>query len=122
MEEVKPKILVVDDDALTRRVMRLVLEQEGFIVVTCADATEALEAAAAELPDVVLQDQRLPDLSGIELAKRLRALPGAESIPILTLTGIEMTREDARLFQQVLLKPIDPTVLVEAVRTHSKMR
>jgi CheY-like chemotaxis protein len=120
--EMKAKILVVDDDALTRKVVKLLLEDAGFEVVTCGNGSKAIETAAAELPTLVLQDQRLPDVTGIELAKRIRRLPGAESIPILALTGAEPSDEDAKLFQRILLKPIDPTVLVEAVRSHAKMR
>lgn len=115
-----PRILVVEDNPVTRKMLRVTLEAEGYRVVEATDLRSALSAAKTGLPDLVLQDLILPDGDGTELAARLRELPGGAEVPIVALTGfasrIEADGTLAECFNAVLLKPIEPARLVEAIR------
>ncbi|HWP29054.1 MAG TPA: response regulator transcription factor [Chloroflexota bacterium] len=77
-------ILLVDDDALLVHSVSFLLRQEGYRVVPAASAAEALAAAQAAAPDVVLLDVALPDLSGVEVCRRLRQ---QTCVPIIILSA-----------------------------------
>src|ERR671932_2869644 len=79
-----PTILIVDDDHKITDMLRRTLIYEGYGVLTAADGKEALAQAQAHHPDLVVLDWMMPGLSGLEVARRLRA---AESMPILMLTA-----------------------------------
>ncbi|HVV88355.1 MAG TPA: response regulator, partial [Kofleriaceae bacterium] len=112
-------VMVVDDNALMRKLLRLTLEGERFAVLDHADGGAALAAATAELPDLVIQDLVLGDMSGLDLVRALRELPGGEELPIIAVTGLPshaMEARDERTFDQVLVKPVSPARLLEVVR------
>ena len=113
-------ILVVEDNPTTRKMLRLALTTEGYAVIEAADARSALTAAEQALPDLILQDLVLPDMDGVELLRRLRALPGGTEVPILALSGflsrLEETSSDGDGFTALLVKPLEPSRLVEAIR------
>jgi PAS domain S-box-containing protein len=115
-------ILVVEDNPATLRMLRFVLEADGYGVVTAADARSAIEAAAGSLPDLVLQDLILPDMDGFELVRHLRAIPGAAELPILALSGFLGRLEEARSgeagFTALLVKPILPSQLRHTIRLY----
>jgi PAS domain S-box-containing protein len=119
------RILVVEDNPLTRKMLRLTLESEGYGVVEAGDGRSALASAEQELPALVLQDLILPDMNGFELLRRLRAL-GGNSVPILALSGFLNRMEDARSaeagFNALLVKPIEPTRLLEVIRPYMPSR
>jgi DNA-binding response OmpR family regulator len=81
------KILVVDDEALIRDMLREVLEGDGYRVITAADGRDALPMALNEKPDLILSDIRMPKLDGLTLCKALRVNPETKSIPIVMLTS-----------------------------------
>src|SRR5882672_10659997 len=101
-------ILVVEDNPNTRKFMRVTLELEGFRVLECADARAAVASAERGHPDLVLQDIVLPDMSGFELVRQLRALPGGGQVPIIAMTGLLSRFDDAQLstaaFNEILIK------------------
>ena len=84
-----PLVLIVDDDPAIRRLLRASLGAEGYRTIEAARGTEALAAAAATPPDLVLLDLGLPDMDGIEVLKRLRA---TSPVPVVVLSA----REDER--------------------------
>src|SRR5688500_18051614 len=113
------KILVVEDNPLTRKMLRLTLESDGYEVIEAGDGRAALTAAERDAPALVLQDLILPDMNGFELVRQLRHLTGG-AIPILALSGFLNRMEDARGaeagFSALLVKPIEPTRLLEGIR------
>lgn len=116
------KILVVEDNPISRKLTRLVLETEGFSVIEAADGQSAIDCVTRDLPDLILQDLLLPDMDGFELVHRLHALTQVEKIPILALTGLISTGDEKKLptapFADYLFKPVEPSFLVSTVRGH----
>lgn len=78
-------VLVVDDDAVLRKVVRAVLEADGYRVIEAADGAEGLKLAAEEHPGVILLDVMMPGLDGIEVCRRLDH--GATKVLMLTALG-----------------------------------
>jgi len=117
-----PSILVVEDNPATRKMLRVTLVVEGYAVIEAANAREALAAAEQALPDLILQDLILPDMDGLELLRRLRGIPGGTEVPILALSGflsrLEEMQTDRDGFTALLVKPIEPSRLIDVVHTH----
>ncbi|MGQ0603369.1 MAG: diguanylate cyclase [Anaerolineales bacterium] len=114
-------ILLVEDSATQAQRTRLVLEAAGFAVHVCEDGSSALAAAADHEPDLVLLDLYLPDLSGREVARRLKANLTLSGIPIIFLTGVFRDVEDIitgleQGADDYLRKPVEDGELVARVR------
>lgn len=88
----KPRILYVEDDGDIREMMILLLSHEGFSVSSAGTSRDALHQAQSNVFDLFLIDHRLPDLSGLELCRRLRQVDAAT--PILFFSG--STQESER--------------------------
>ena len=114
-----PTIMVVEDNPVTRKMLRIALETDGYGVVEASDGRSALAAAEMKMPDLVLQDLVLPDINGFELVRRLRGLPNGDAIPILALSGFTGQLEEAKLahagFTAMLVKPVGPSQLIESI-------
>ena len=85
----QPIILVVEDYADTRQMLKLLLESQGYDVVTAIDGKEALSAAAHHHVDLVLTDFGLPDITGATLVRRLRQFSELKRVPVIMLTAYE---------------------------------
>jgi CheY-like chemotaxis protein len=109
------RVLVTDDVPDSADSMGMLLRLWGHEARVAYGGEEALEAAASERPDVVLLDIDLPDVPGLEVARRLRADPRTRDIRLVALTGFGQ-REDRRRtreagFDEHLVKPVDPKEL-----------
>src|SRR5690349_11481414 len=97
--------------------LRLSLESDGYAVLEAPDGRTAISLAQQNTPALVLQDLVLPDMSGFELVRQLRAVCG--ETPILALSGFVNRVEDARKiaagFTALLVKPIEPSRMLEVV-------
>jgi two-component system phosphate regulon response regulator PhoB len=80
-------VLLVEDEAAQREVLRYNLEAEGFAVICAHDGEEAMDRVAEALPDVILLDWMLPHVSGIEVCRRLRSRAETRSIPVIMLSA-----------------------------------
>ncbi len=115
-------ILVVDDEKNIRRSLRMVLDGEGFDVLTAESAEEGLEVAREELPDLVLMDIRLPQMSGIEAMEvLLKERPG---LPIIVISGHASVSEAVAAVQKGAVdffeKPLDRERVLISVRNALK--
>jgi CheY-like chemotaxis protein len=119
--DTKPVILHVEDDRSLQNLVRIALEQlGGYSVLTAGSGAQALELAASATPRVLLLDLDLPDMSGLETLRALRALPGFAQVPAVFLTAacgpqIEIELRAAGVVE-LLRKPFRPRELVQAVR------
>lgn len=124
-------LLMIEDDARLAQMVSEYLGQNSLAVIHCADATSGLErlqpSDPADLPDLVILDLMLPDMDGLEVCRRLRALPGAAAkVPVLMLTakgdpmdrviGLEMGADD------YLPKPFEPRELLARIRAILRRR
>ena len=82
-------VLVVDDIADSRFVLTKLMRSKNYRVVEAADGAEAVEAAEREHPDLVLLDLNLPVLDGLEVARRLRGMPGVKDVPVVAVTAYD---------------------------------
>jgi adenylate cyclase len=109
------RILVVDDDPLNRRLLTRSLERDGHVVASADDGVRALEALAAEGPDVVLLDILMPGLDGFGVLERMKADPDLRHIPVIMISGVEETESIVRCIEMgaddYLPKPFDPVIL-----------
>lgn len=89
------KILVVDDEEMILRLLRIDLESEGYKVFTAKTGQEAIQKACDASPDLILMDIMLPDMNGGEVVKALKANSSTSQTPILFLTAL-CTKEEER--------------------------
>jgi two-component system sensor histidine kinase/response regulator len=82
------KVLVVDDEERNRRMLRDILEAQGHVVTLAEDGDQALAAAFADCPDVILLDVMMPVLDGFEVCRRLRGDPRTVHVPVLIVTAL----------------------------------
>ncbi len=115
-----PRILVVDDEDDILDLLRYNLEKEGFRVDQASDGVEAVLAASAQVPDLIILDVMMPRMDGLEACRRIRELPALKGTPIVMLTArgeeddhIEGLDVGADIY---LTKPISMPVLMSQVR------
>ncbi|MFA5682961.1 MAG: PleD family two-component system response regulator [Lysobacteraceae bacterium] len=115
-----PKILVVDDDRMMRMQARHLLGKEGYRVIEAETGEEALQRFEETMPDLVLLDGVMPDMDGFECCRRLHDLPGAESVPVLMITGLDDRSSIDRAFaagaEDFVTKPVHWDVLRHRLR------
>ncbi|WP_344867079.1 response regulator transcription factor [Planomonospora alba] len=112
-------ILIVEDDMDIRDLTVFRLEQAGHEVRTADDGAEALAALEEELPDLVVLDWMMPGLSGPEVCRRLRAMPGTENVLVLMLTSKSQEADVEEGFRagadDYMIKPFSPRELATRV-------
>lgn len=125
MNNVK-KILIADDDAGVRMLLKVICENNGYRIIESRDGITAVESARSQLPDLILLDGVMPGKSGFEAAAELKSDKETELIPIIMLTGLK-SREDrikgiGAGVNDFLTKPIDEEELLLRVRNNLKIK
>jgi two-component system cell cycle response regulator len=113
------RILVVDDDPTSLKLLDLVLNKEGYQVMTASNGLEALRKARLESPDLLILDVMLPGFDGFEICHRLRTEPATATMPIMMLSS-KQQKSDQDAASKVganafLAKPVDRTALLTKV-------
>jgi len=90
------RILIVEDNDLNMRLLKDVLEAQGYCVAGAGEGEVAIRLARRFAPDLILLDIQLPDISGLEVSRRLKADPATTSIPIVAVTAFAMAGDERR--------------------------
>src|SRR5258706_5839637 len=114
------KILIIDDDLDTLRLVGLMLQKQGYQIVAASGGAQGLELAFSELPDLILLDVMMPMMDGYEVARQLRANEKTVSTPILMFTAKSQLDDKVTGFEagadDYLTKPTPPTELQAHVK------
>src|SRR5579859_2934681 len=117
----RPLVLVVDDESANLQLMRKLLDQD-YRLLFAKDGPRALELARAERPDLILLDVMMPEMSGHEACKQLKANPATASIPIIFVTALTDAIDEVTGFEagavDYINKPVSAPILRARVRTH----
>lgn len=115
------KILIVDDDLDTLRLVGLMLQRQGYQISAATNGQQGLDKAFEENPDLILLDVMMPDMDGYEVTKRLRANPATLNTPILMFTAKSQLDDKVVGFEagvsDYLTKPTHPSELQARVKT-----
>jgi two-component system, cell cycle response regulator DivK len=113
------RILVVEDDERSRRLLVDVLGHHGFQVTAVDSGELGLERSSGELPDAVLLDIQLPGINGFEVLWRMRQIAGGDRVPILAVTASVMDHDRRRImeagFDAYVPKPVNIRELVKTL-------
>ncbi len=118
------KILVVDDDPDDLKMISMILQPEGYEVVTAENGREALEKVESEDPDLVILDVMMPELDGFAACAKLKGSPESKGIPVILLTAVAKRIQDTKYplngvlraeAEEYLEKPTKPEDLLEVV-------
>lgn len=114
------KILIIDDDVDTLRLVGLMLQRQGYQISAASNGSQGLTKALEERPDLILLDVMMPDMDGYEVARRLRKNPATQTIPILMFTAKTQLDDKVAGFEvgadDYLTKPTHPTELQAHVK------
>ncbi|KQW91459.1 two-component system response regulator [Massilia sp. Root418] len=116
-----PVILAVDDESTNLQLLRQIL-QDRYSLLFAKDGPRALELAAKEQPDLILLDVMMPDMTGYEVCRRLKADPATEGIPVIFVTALTDSTDEVDGFEagavDYITKPVSPAVVKARVRLH----
>lgn len=114
------RILIIDDDVDTLRLVGLMLQRQGYQISAASNGTLGLSKALEERPDLILLDVMMPDMDGYEVVRRLRKNPATVSIPVLMFTAKTQIDDKVTGFESgaddYLTKPTHPTELQSHVK------
>jgi CheY-like chemotaxis protein len=116
--EVRPVVLVADDNPDNRAIFTAILDHIGFRTINATGGLEAVEIARRECPHLILMDLMMPDLNGADALRIIRADPDCQDVPALAVTAQTLysaARARADGFCAVVHKPIAPRHLADAV-------
>ena len=115
------RILVVDDMPSNVRMLAGLLKTRGFEVLTAASGQEGLDKTFAEGPDLVLLDVMMPDISGYDVCRAIRARPETQMLPVVMVTALDQSEERVKGIEagadDFISKPINPPELLARVRS-----
>lgn len=116
------RILYVEDNFQNKRLVRKILTAKGYEVLEAEDGEGGVDAAAQEMPDLILMDISIPGIDGIEATRLIKANPETSHIPIVALTANAMRGDRERFLaagcDDYLPKPISTPDLLRVIKEH----
>jgi len=116
--------MVVEDNLDEAKLIKMVLEGEGYEAVCAFNGKEALEKVGSEKPDLIVLDVMMPEMDGFAFCAKIRSCPESKEIPVVLLTGVAKHIQDTRYpldgvvraeADEYLEKPIRPEELLETI-------
>ena len=118
----KKTVLIVEDNELNMKLFNDLLEAHGYATLKTSHGIEAMELARAHKPDLILMDIQLPEVSGLEVTRWLKADEELKSIPVIAITAFAMKGDEERIRQggceAYLSKPISVSKFIETVKSY----
>ena len=120
----KTKIMVVEDDLDEAKLIKMVLEGEGYEAVCAFNGKEALEKLESDKPSLIVLDVMMPEMDGFSFCSKVRASPEYENIPVIMLTGVAKRIHETKYpmngimraeAEEYLEKPVKPEDLLQAI-------
>jgi CheY-like chemotaxis protein len=116
----RKSVLIADDEPITRTLVKLLLERDGYTVMEAHNGREAVDLAVRQSPSLIVMDLNMPEMDGYEAISEIRHVDGLQHTPIVVVT----TEDGPTIAQQVLalgaddyiLKPFEPSVLTARVK------
>lgn len=120
----KTKVLVVEDNFMSKTLVKDLLEVNGYEVVCTDKGAEAVQMAVTEKPDIVLMDINLPGMDGVTATRLIKGNDLSANIPVLALTASGMRGEEEKIvdmgFDGFVAKPIDAKELLKSIEEQLK--
>jgi PAS domain S-box-containing protein len=121
------RLLIVDDNTATRYALRRRMERQGFTVSEAGTGTEGLAMITEQVPDALILDVNLPDMSGFDIVRQLRAAPRTALLPVVHVSAASIQTGDIVTGLEAgadayLVHPVDPDVLLATLRTLLRVR
>lgn len=114
------KILIVDDDIDSLKLIGLMLQRQGYEITAASSGAQALTKASGEVPNLIILDVMMPDMDGYEVCRRLRVNPNTQNIPIIMFTAKTLVDDKVAGFEagadDYLTKPTHPAELASRVK------
>lgn len=115
------KILIVEDNELNMKLFHDLLEVHGYTTLHTKDGREALQLAREHRPDLILMDIQLPEVSGLEVTKWIKADDDLKSIPVIAVTAFAMKGDEEKIrsggCEAYIAKPISVNSFLETIQT-----
>jgi DNA-binding response OmpR family regulator len=122
----RPRILVVDDAVESLRLLVMLLEQLGYETRPVTSGAQALDAAERAIPDLVLLDVTMPDMSGYDVCRALKGRAALRDVPVVFLTGRDDGDDKVKAFEaggvDYVVKPFEVEEIQARVKTHLALR
>lgn len=121
------RLLIVDDNAATRYALRRRMERQGFVVAEAGTGTEGLAQIAEQIPDALILDVNLPDMSGFDIVRQLRTERRTALLPVVHVSAASIQSGDIVTGLEAgadayMVHPVDPDVLLATLRTLLRVR
>jgi len=118
----KSKVLIVEDNELNMKLFHDLLEAHGVDTIETRDGKEVLELAREHKPDLILMDIQLPEISGLDVTKALKADEELKSIPVIAVTAFAMKGDEQKIreggCEDYISKPISVTHFLEVIQKY----
>jgi two-component system cell cycle response regulator DivK len=115
------KILIIDDNAMNRKLFRFLLKKAGYDVFEAENGRQGAERAKEIIPGLILMDIQMPDMDGIATLKVIRETEAASKIPVIAITSYAMKGDRERFlsegFVDYISKPIDNDIFLTSIKT-----
>ncbi|MEE1611546.1 response regulator [Microvirga sp. CF3016] len=115
-------VLIVEDNELNMKLFNDLLEAHGYATLKTSHGIEAMELARAHKPDLILMDIQLPEVSGLEVTRWLKADEELKSIPVIAITAFAMKGDEERIreggCEAYMSKPISVSKFIATVKTY----